>query len=330
MIKEHIKTLDNLRPEGIRFPFNPLNRNLCFSGGSYTGGEGNIVDEFMGMFDSMGRSLTGGGSSGGGVETAGGLGEEDLAMKKKLYDQLQTYLGQEYEGYDQPRFADRSPEELALLKQAQEGHPMFDKASEDLGFASDIYKTGTGYGVEQLDKDASDLLAGDTYRNEVRDQILRDMNRGASMSGMRLNDQAVFSGAGGTHDRGGTSGTERLLSNQNYLSQAGDALTKLNFGAYQDALNRARQLNLDRQTSAGMFGQTALQNLGIGRDKFGSQLGAFRDERGDRQRDLDWEYKNWLDEKNFLGKKLGFGSSIFSCMPFEQKVISQQPASGGK
>ena len=126
MIKEHIKTLDNLRPEGIRFPFNPLNRNLCFSGGSYTGGEGNIVDEFMGMFDSMGRSLTGGGSSGGGVETAGGLGEEDLAMKKKLYDQLQTYLGQEYEGYDQPRFADRSPEALALLKQAQEGHPMFE------------------------------------------------------------------------------------------------------------------------------------------------------------------------------------------------------------
>ena len=32
-MKEFIKTLDNLRPEDIRFPFDPLNKNLCFGGG---------------------------------------------------------------------------------------------------------------------------------------------------------------------------------------------------------------------------------------------------------------------------------------------------------
>ena len=32
-MKEFIKTLDDLRPEDIRFPFDPLNKKLCFGGG---------------------------------------------------------------------------------------------------------------------------------------------------------------------------------------------------------------------------------------------------------------------------------------------------------
>ena len=32
-MKEYIKILDDLRPEEIRFPFDPLNKNLCFGGG---------------------------------------------------------------------------------------------------------------------------------------------------------------------------------------------------------------------------------------------------------------------------------------------------------
>ena len=33
-MKEYIKILDDLRPEEIRFNFDPLNKNLCFGGGS--------------------------------------------------------------------------------------------------------------------------------------------------------------------------------------------------------------------------------------------------------------------------------------------------------
>ena len=33
-MKEYIKILDDLRPEETRFPFDPLNKNLCFGGGS--------------------------------------------------------------------------------------------------------------------------------------------------------------------------------------------------------------------------------------------------------------------------------------------------------
>ena len=32
-MKEYIKILDDLRPEEIRFDFDPLNKNLCFGGG---------------------------------------------------------------------------------------------------------------------------------------------------------------------------------------------------------------------------------------------------------------------------------------------------------
>jgi len=35
-MKEYIKILDDLRPEEIRFPFDPLNKNLCFGGGTPT------------------------------------------------------------------------------------------------------------------------------------------------------------------------------------------------------------------------------------------------------------------------------------------------------
>ena len=140
-------------------------------------------------------------------EEFGGLSPEDKAFKKMLYDQFGELP--DYEAYTGDRYADRSPEELALLKQAQEGHPMFDAASKDLGFASDVYKTGAGYGVDELQDDAEKFMTSDLYRNEDSDRILRDMNRGASMSGMDINRAALGSFAGGTHSRGGTGGTAR-------------------------------------------------------------------------------------------------------------------------
>ena len=269
------------------------------------------------------------GGGGGGSQEFGGLSPEDEEFKKMLYDQFGE-LPDEFEAYTGDRYADRSPEELALLKQAQEGHPMFDAASQDLGFTQQAYKDAAGYGVDELDADTAALMAGDTYRNEVSDMILRNMNRGASMSGMNITGNAWGSDAGGTHSRGGTSGTARVQSNLGYHQQAGDALTKLHYGAYKDAQDRARLLQQDRLGAAGRFGQTALTNLGIGKDKFGSQLGAFRPEREDRQRDLDFEYKKHLERMNFPWKKLDFGSRLFSGMPIEEKGMTQQPASGGK
>ena len=267
----------------------------------------------------------GGGGGGGESQEFGGLSEQDEAFKKYLYEQFQA-LPTEYESYSGDRFADRSPEELALLKQMQSGHPMYDKASKDLGFTSDVYKTGAEYGVDQLDADTEALMAGDTYRNEVSDRILRDTNRLASMSGMDLTGRQNF---------GGTANTDRadlalLGSNLGYAEKASDALTKLNYGAYRDAQGTARQLRSDRETSAGRFGNTALQNLGIGKDKYASKVDAFKGDRAYQDRDRGFDYKEWQEKKNFPWKRLQFGSGMFSGMPIEEKGMTQQPASGGK
>mgnify|MGYP003652588356 CR=1 FL=1 len=266
-------------------------------------------------------------SGGGGGEATefGGLSAEDEAFKKMLYDRYGE-LPDEYESYTGDRFADKSPEEEALIKQMQDGHPMFDAASKNLGFSQDIYEDAAGYGVDELDKDAAALMSGDTYRNEVTENILRNLNRGASMSGMDIRGKANLGGtAFGDREFG-----QKELTNQNYLSTAGDALSKLNFGAYNNALNRARQLNLDRQNAAGRYGAGVLTNLGIGREKLGQRAGAFRDARAFQDRDLATKYKDWQDKQNFQYKKLGLGSSLFSGMPIEEKGMTQQPASGGK
>jgi hypothetical protein len=266
-----------------------------------------------------------GGGGGGPGQEFGGLSAADEEFKQMLYDRFGE-LPDEYESYTGDRFADRSPEELALIKQGQGGHPMFDKASKDLGFAGDVYKTGAEYGVGDLDRDAGELMRGDTYRNEVAERILRDMNRGAAGSGMDLTGKQNFGGTGG----GDRADLARLSSNLAYSEKAGDALSNLHFGALRDARGTARQLRSDRETSAGRFGQTALQGLGIGRDKYASRLSSFRDDRKYRDRDLGVAFKDWEDEKNFPYKKLGLGSSLLGNMPIEEKGMSQQPASGGK
>ena len=56
-MREFIKTLDDLRPEDIRFNFDPLNRNLCFGGG---GGGGDPVTKVVKKAES---TLSEGGST---------------------------------------------------------------------------------------------------------------------------------------------------------------------------------------------------------------------------------------------------------------------------
>jgi len=269
--------------------------------------------------------LAGGGSGGGGGDTSyGGLSAQDEEFKKYLYDKFKE-LPDEYEAYEGDRFTDRTPEELALMQEMQ-GGAMFDEAKKDLGFAGDVYKKGATYGARELDEEASALMEGDLYRNEVAEKIKRDMNRGASMSGMDLTGTQNFGGTGG----GDRADLARLSSNLGYQRQAGEALTGLHFGALRDARSTARGLRSDRETSAGRFGNTALQNLGIGKDKYASQLGAFQEDRSYQDRDKAWDYKNWQDQMNYPWKKLSYASNMFSSMPIEEKVMTQQPASGGK
>ena len=219
-----------------------------------------LSDRWDDLGDQWNAWFRSGGGGGGPGQEFGGLTAEDQEFKQMLYDQYNTLKDQDYESYSGDRFADKSPEEIALMQQMQEGHPMFDEASKDLGFTKGVYKTGAEYGVSDLDRDAGELMSGDTYRNEVSERILRDMNRGAAGSGMDLTGKQNFGGTNWS-DR---SDLARIGSNLGYSEKAGDALSKLHYGALKDARSSARQLQQDRLGAAGLYEGTALEKLGVG------------------------------------------------------------------
>lgn len=269
-----------------------------------------------------------------GTSESGGLSEEDKAMKAMFYKEIKKLFDEEYKPYEKDRYTDRSKGELDVLSKLKEGggyQDLYDKASTDLGFTSDVYKDAAGYDIDRLSADASRLMdEGSVYRDKVADETIRRMNELASMQGMVNRTNQV----GSDTAWGDRATMQDMYGKQNYLSAAGSQLANLNFGAYQDSLNRARQLQLDRQGAAGRYGQTALQNLGIGTgglDKhYSTSLGAFGQDRDYQDRDKGWDYKMWSDKQNYPFKKLAYASGLYSGMPFEEKTITQQPASGGK
>ena len=58
-MKEFIKTLDDLRPEDIRFPFDPLNKKLCFGGGGGGGGPVTKIVQKAERFAKKGTDVVG-------------------------------------------------------------------------------------------------------------------------------------------------------------------------------------------------------------------------------------------------------------------------------
>ena len=113
----------------------------------------------------------------------------------------------------------------------------------------------------------------------------------------------------------------------------GDALAAYEVGEF----GRRAKTNIqdqDRLGAAGRYGNEIGRELGFrtgGLDKhYSTSLGAFGKDREYLDRDLGVDYQDWKDKKNWDWKKLGFGAGIYSGLPFEEKVVSQQPASGGK
>ena len=268
------------------------------------------------------------------MSSTGGLSAEDLEIKKLLYGKLKALADKGYVSYDDDMYADRSQGELDLLETLKGGggyQPVYDQASTNLGLSSDVYKKGMNYGTSQLDADTAALMGqGSTYRRSVADQVLSDMQKGAAMSGMNITANALGSGAFG----GDRAMLAQGLNQQNYLSEAGRALGNLNMQAYNQSLNNAMRLRQGREQSARGYSDQVLKNLGIntqGLDKkYATSLGAYKTDRGYLDRDLAQDRKDWDAEQNFDYNKLKYLTGIYGGMPFEEKVVKQQPASGGK
>mgnify|MGYP003146193442 CR=1 FL=1 len=288
---------------------------------------------YQNVFDTHHDEDSGGGGNMSN-NTSGGLNPEDLKMKKLLYAKLKPLLDKGYTKYEGDMFSDREQGELDLLENLKGGggyKPFYDQASTDLGFSKGVYKTGAEYGTSDLDKDASALMqGGSAYRQNVADQVLSDMSKGASMQGMNITANALGSGAFG----GDRAMLAQGLNQQNYLSAAGKQLGNMNMQAYNQALGQARGLNQDRMNAAGGYSDTVLKNLGIDTQsldkRYATQLGAYKQDRGYKDRDLKQDYKFWSDEQNWPYKNLQYAQGIYSGMPFEEKVSTTQPSSGGK
>jgi hypothetical protein len=352
MIKECIEVLDNLRPEEVRFDFDPLNRNLCFGGGAGSsnsnwgipvsiGGTSLDPSTSHSIWNASNwdpRSWGGGdgeGDGGGGDTTeSGGLSEEDLAMKRRMYSELTGLMDKKYNPYTGDTQTNRSPEEMALLNKLKGGggySSLYDTARTDLGFTSNAFKNAAGYGVGDLDRDAGKLMgAGSTYRDQVANTTMRQMNEAATNQGM-INRGHQIGGGAAWGDR---SVLQDSTNNQNFLNATGDVLGKMNMSAYNNALDRTSGLNTTKLNAAGRYGDTVMQDLGLGTgslDKtYGTQFGAFGKDRAYQDRDLATAKKDWDAKENFDWKKLGFGAGVFSGMPFDEKVVTNEPASGGK
>jgi hypothetical protein len=284
-----------------------------------------------------------GGGGPGGVEESGGLSDEDLAIKKKIYGQLTELMDKGYNPYTGDIHTDRSPEELALLEELKEGggySSLYDAARKNLGFgakgvtpgsAADVYKTGMGYGTKELGIDTSALMdAGSTYRDKVADATIRRMNEAATTQGM-INRGHQIGGGAAWGDR---SFLQDATNNQNFLTATGDVLGKMNLGAYDRAVKDALSLRKGREDSAGRYSDAVMRDLGLGTgslDKtYATRFGAYGKDRAYKDRDLETLEKAHYKKENYPYKNLAYASGIYSGMPFDEKVVTNQPATGGK
>ena len=363
-MKEKITVLDNLRPEEVRFDFDPLNKNLCFLGGTSLDPTTDHSVWNAGNWSGMWDDAFGGGGGDGEMHTSGGLSAEDEKMKALFYDEIKKLFDKKYQGYEGDRYADRSQGELDLLKKLKGGGDykgLYDTASTQLGFgkegvtpgsAADVYKQGMSYGTGELATDTAALMGeGSTYRDAVADTTTRQMNEAATKMGMINRGHQI----GGGTAWGDRAPMTDAYNKQGHLTAGGDVLGKMNLSAYNTAVNNALNLRAGREGSAGRYSDQVMQNLGIGKSaldvgksaldvgtrgldigtrgldkQYSTALGAFGKDRGYLDRDLGYKKKMWDEEQNFPFKKLQYASGIYGSMPFEEKVVTNNPGSGGK
>ena len=269
-------------------------------------------------------------TGGGLMQTQGGLNKADLDFKNYLYNRLYD-LPENYEGFDGTRFQAMSGEEQSLLRQLQAGggySPLFDKARTNLGLAGDVYQNQMNVTDQDLVNQAfnfqNPFLAG------IESQIGGQLTQSLADANIQNSATAFGSGAGG----GSRQGLAMQPTQEALFKGAGDAIANARFSSYTDALNRARQANLDRARSADSYSNYVNQDLGLGINQldkdFNTRLGALRDQRNFDQRQLDFDYQEDVRERMYPMSRLALMSNVFGSIPIEDKVVEQKPAEGGK
>ncbi len=260
----------------------------------------------------------------------GGLSEDDIKFKNYLYDQIYN-LPETYEGFDGQRYAEMSPEEQATLDELKAGggySGLYDTARTNLGLAGDVYSNQMNMSNADLIQQAREFR--NPFEAEMQGQIQRQLTQGLANANMANNASAFGAGAGG----GSRQALAMQPTQEALFRGAGDAMANLSYNTYADSINQARQANRDRMAGASAYGQYVNQDLGLGvggLDKdFGTRMGAFAQQRGFEQRDLDFDYEEDVRRRMFPFSRLSTMADAFGAIPIEEKIVKNEPAEGGK
>lgn len=160
------------------------------------------------------------------------------------------------------------------------------------------------------------------YMNPFLQNALAPQLREAASAGMQAQNMNAAK-AVGMGAFGGTRGAlQQSLTEKNVLQNMAD----INAKGYSDAFNQA----------AGMFNQDQARRIqeaqygaqyGMDVNKLRNQYGSEQQALAQKQRDVD--YNNWLEQKNYAQKQLGFMSDLVRGTPVGQSSTTMAYGSSG-
>ena len=302
----------------------------------------------------------GGGSGGSGSSIGGGYGapagfntrqntqssisEIDRPtheFRQKVFDKASDVMGREYEAYEGDRFAKPAQDTLDAQQQIR------DLQGQGQGVFTAGQQTGqnvAGYTPDQIQQQS--FLGGqgvDQYMNPHTQNVIQNLQKNAmdtmQMQRNQLGSQAQMAGAGigsrSAIDKGVmAAGVQRDLN-----QQTGDLLNK----SFADASAQKRQdmeMEQARQRynqGANMEGQRlnlagadmASRQAGLGRQagfqdaQMLSKVGA--DIEGREQNELDWDYDQAMEKRDWDKNQAMFGSNVLGGAPFGTQTQQSQP-----
>jgi len=311
----------------------------------YFGGSG-TKDKKTGLKSYFLSGLLGGGTPPAPSKSQTELDPEVKEMRNKVLDKAEGVMNQEYQSYDDPRFAGKSADTIS----AQQG--VRDMQGQGQGAYSDAAGVGkdmSGYSAEQVG--GGNFLSGqgvDKYMNShtnaviggLQDNAMKSMQMGRNQIGASSQMAGAGMGSRAALEKGAMAG--EVMSNLN--QQTGQLLNQ----SYADASAQKRQdMQMDQNaqkynqaagiSAQGVRGQGAdLQMAGTNAGRGAgyqdaqalSQVGA--DAEGRAQNQLDFDYQQFGEKRDWDKNQAMFGSNIVSGAPTGQSGFQTNPKQKNK
>ena len=290
--------------------------------------------------------ILGGGGPAGPQTSKTELDPEVKEFRGKVFDKAGGVMDQEYEAYGKPRFAKAGEDTLAAQGQIR---GMQGQGQEAFGQAAGVGKDVSGYSPEQVQ--AQSFLGGKgvgEYMSPHTSNVIQGMQDNAmrTMQKQRgaLQAQHQMAGAG--------MGSRGALENAAMMGEVQRGLGQQVAGALEGAYGQAAQMkqqDMQRAQQADQYNQAAglqaqdvrlrgaqqqmagtqaQRGAGIQDAQLLSQVGA--DIEGRQQNQLDFDYGQWKEGRDWDKNQAMFGSNILAGAPSGQMVTQSAPQGRNK